>query len=138
MKFTNGGAYNMMLSLNNMIQKFESKDVSSVILFGIMRNIRILSTELKEFEEIRQKLMQKYEIDEKHKNDEDLNDRIQKFESELSPITEEEIEVDIHHISYEFDKVQTVLEKIDIPISLQDIVFLQLICKQPEPSTKDE
>ncbi len=136
MKFTNGGAYNMMLSLNNMIQKFESKDVSSVILFGIMRNIRILSTELKEFEEIRQKLMQKYEIDEKHKNDEDLNDRIQKFESELSPITEEEIEVDIHHISYEFDKVQTVLEKIDIPISLQDIVFLQLICKQP--STKDE
>ena len=81
MKFTNGGAYNTMLSLNNMIQKFGNKDVSSVLLFGIMRNIRILCTELKEFEEIRQKLMEKYKIDEEHKNDEDLNDRIQKCES---------------------------------------------------------
>lgn len=134
MKFTNGGAYNMMLSLNNMIQKFGNKDVSSVLLFGIMRNIRILSTELKEFEEIRQKLMEKYKIDEEHKNDEDLNDRIQKCESELSPITEEEIKVDLHHISYDFDRVQDILEKVDVPINIQDVISLQLICKQPEPS----
>jgi len=99
-----------------------------------MRNIRILCTELKEFEEIRQKLMEKYKIDEEHKNDEDLNDRIQKCESELSPITEEEIKVDLHHISYDFDRVQDILEKVDVPINIQDVISLQLICKQPEPS----
>lgn len=134
MKFTNGSAYNMMLTLNNIIQKFGNKDISSVILFGIMKNIRILSTEIKEFEEIRQKLMQKYEIDEEHKDDTDLLDRIKLCEDELEIIVKEEIDINIYHISYEFNKVQDILEKIDVPINMQDVVFLQLICKQPEPN----
>lgn len=132
MKFTNGTAYSMLVSFGNMLQTFGQKKVSSVIVFGIMRNLRILNTELNEFNELRQKYLLKYNIDDDHKNDEDIKDRIEKCELELAPVTQEEIEVNLHRISYDFDQLQENLEKADVLISMQDIFFLQLICKQED------
>lgn len=138
MKFTNWTAHNMWISFDSMLQTFGQKKVSSVIIFGIMRNIRLLSTELTEFNEIKQKCLQKYKIDEAHKNDADIEERIKKCNLELNTIGQEEIEVHLHQISYNFDQLQENLENADVLISMQDIMFLQLICKREHPDSNEK
>lgn len=137
MKFTNGTAYAMLLSFNNMLQDFQDKKISSVIIFGIMRNTRILNMELTEFMGLRQEYMEKYRIDEDHINDKDIEERIHSCEMELTPVANEEIDINLHHISYDFDELQNNLENADVPLNMQDVAFLQLICKQPDVKSNE-
>lgn len=100
---------------------------SSIIRFGLLRNIRKFENELNEYFEIKRQLLQKYDIT----TDEQLTttESGKLFMEEFTPIAEEKVNVDLHVINMTFDELCDSMEAQNVNIS-GDITLLELFCKK--------
>ena len=137
MEITNIQADMILGQLNTMYSSLtkNSEPAPCTLTFGLAKNIRKVQTELKEYFEEKQKLLQKYEIT----SDVQINntENGQKFLAEFSPLSMENSEIEFHKLKMTFDELCDVME--NYPGSMiGDVMTLQLICKDEEETKEGE
>lgn len=137
MEITNIQADMILGQLNTMYASLtkNSDPAPCTLTFGLAKNIRKAQTELKEYFEEKQKLLQKYEIT----SDAQINgtENGQKFLAEFSPLSMENSEIEFHKLKMTFDELCDVME--NYPGSMVgDVMTLQLICKDEEENKEGE
>ena len=137
MEITNIQAEMLLGQLNTIYQSLTKNNtpIPCVLSVGLAKNIRKCQTELKEYFEEKQKLLQKYEIT----TDSQINntENGQKFLAEFSPLGMENSGIELHKMKITFDELCDMLENYSGSM-VGDIMTLQLICKDEEEIKEGE
>lgn len=139
MEMTNMQADMILGQLNTIYASLtkSAEPAPCTVTFGLAKNIRKCQTELKEYFEEKQKLLEKYNIT----TDAQINGTPegQKFLAEFSPLSMENSEIEFHKLKMTFDELCDVMENFS-GVMTGDPMILQLICKDEteDNESKDE
>lgn len=139
MEITNMQADMILGQLNTIYTSLtkSAEPAPCTVTFGLAKNIRKCQTELKEYFEEKQKLLEKYDIT----TDAQINGSPegQKFLAEFSPLSMENSEIEFHKLKMTFDELCDVMENYSGAM-VGDPLVLQLICKdeKAESDSKNE
>lgn len=125
MELTNLLAENILTSYNVMMDSLSKGEAPTLIVFGLMRNINILKSELEAYLTMKKKLIEKHNIT----SDEQINTTPegQAFVEELTPIASEKIKIEFHKLNLTFEQLCEKMETCNAMIA-GDVRMLSLIC----------
>lgn len=136
MEMTNMQADMILGQLNTIYASLtkSAEPAPCTLTFGLAKTIRKCQTELKEYFEEKQKLLQKYDIT----TDAQISgtENGQKFLAEFNPLSMETSEIEFHKLRMTFDELCDVMENYSSAM-IGDPMILQLICKD-ESENEDE
>lgn len=137
MEFTNFQAESLLTQLITIYGSLTKNNtpIPCVLSVGLAKNIRKCQTELKEYFEEKQKLLQKYEITTDAQVSETENGK--RFLEEFSPLSVENSGVELHKMKITFDELCDMLENYSGNVA-GDITTLQFICKDEEKTKEGE
>lgn len=137
MEITNLQAEMILNQLNTIYGSLtkNNEPIPCTLSVGLAKNIRKCQTELKEYYEEKQKLLQKYEIT----TDAQVNntENGKRFLEEFSPLGMENSGIELHKMKITFDELCDMLENYSGSM-VGDIMTLQLICKDEEETKEGE
>ena len=137
MEMTNMQADMILGQLNTIYTSLtkSAEPAPCTVTFGLAKNIRKCQTELKEYFEEKQKLLEKYNIT----TDAQINSTPegQKFLAEFSPLSMENSEIEFHKLKMTFDELCDIMENFSGAM-IGDPMILQLICKDETKEKEPE